>query len=241
MVKPRGYTYVFFFLLWLFYCLQVYTLYQSLLISFLANAGSYPPIRSLSDLNDSDIDLVHYGGFAMNNNHTLFGEWYKKPIKVNTTYQTDNKNIKKSLDEVIKGNSALMSPHWQTQLYAIMLYKKNHKELFSTIEETTYSIHVTISFFKESCFCKRVNTILHYLHSSGLIKRKLEEILQINNCYRFSTVEDLGVYVITLNHLQGAFYILLIGLITSSLQFYIEIRGGRVLNGLKTYFHHNNK
>ena len=51
----RGAVPVIFFTLWLFYCLQIYTLYQASLIGYLLNPGELPPIKNVKELEESEL------------------------------------------------------------------------------------------------------------------------------------------------------------------------------------------
>jgi hypothetical protein len=64
---------------------------------------------------------------------------------------------------------------------------------------------------------------------SGIIDKRIKDTLGVIKYARYFESEDLGVFVITLFHLQGAFYLLFIGLSISSLQFLLELYAGRFL------------
>ena len=88
--NPQGYLSAFFFVLWLFYCLQINTAYQSSLMGFLTNPGNLPAVTTLEELDNSGLDLYILEGTRHNyENFDVMERILKKKIKTVSKIPTD--------------------------------------------------------------------------------------------------------------------------------------------------------
>ncbi|KAJ9590873.1 hypothetical protein L9F63_016094 [Diploptera punctata] len=213
----KGSVIVTFFVLWIYYCLQIYTLYQSSLFGCLLKPTEYQPIKTLKQLQESDIEMVQCIEFE------------GPGTKLNVTRDKCRKYAGDSLYNVKVTNIAFFDI-----LFSYDVYENVHKALgmkteYVTLDEVLLSEYTAIFTRKLGCmFYNKLNTIQHRLYSSGIVNqwmREMKETIWRNN-FREKARDDVDA--LKLSHLQGVFYLLLIGLMLGLIVFVIEYMIGRV-------------
>ncbi|KAJ9590871.1 hypothetical protein L9F63_016092 [Diploptera punctata] len=218
----KGSFVVFFFVLWIYYCLQIYTLYQSSLFGCLLKPTEYPPIKTLKELQESDIEMVQCIEFE------------GPGTKLNVTRDKCRKYAGDSLYNTKVTNIAFFDI-----LLSYDMYKNVHKAMgmktkYVTLEEVLLSEYTAIFTRNFGCmFYNKLNTIQHRLYSSGIVNqwmREMEERIWRKN-FREKARDDVDA--LKLSHLQGVFYLLLIGLMLGLIVFVVEHIFGCVKSALK--------
>ncbi|PSN55691.1 Ionotropic receptor 456 [Blattella germanica] len=207
-----------FFLLWLFYCLIINTAYQSALISFLADPRHDQPIKTIDELHKSDLRLmsrVSISGVELEkieviSQSTNQRHWLKRIAENRDTALLD--------DELPFG--LVINNYFDTE---------TNKHLLHIIDKNAYTFYFTIAVYSHGCLIfKRMEQLLHRIWSAGLIIRHFNYFYKVQRRRYYEVLND-DPFVITLSHLQGAFYFLMCGLFVSIIVFLIEISYWSVL------------
>ncbi|KAJ9590874.1 hypothetical protein L9F63_016095 [Diploptera punctata] len=213
----KGTFIVFFFLLWICYCLQIYTLYQSSLFGCLLKPTEYPPIKTLKQLEESDIEMVQCVDIR------------GPGTKLNITYDKCTKYAGVTSFGTSEANVAYFN-----HILSYNLYYNVHKALgikakYVTLEEIILSEYVAFSVSGLGCmFYNKLNKMQHRLYSSGIMNQWMKEMTEKIWRSHFRETASGDVETLKLLHLQGLLYLLSIGLTLAFVIFVIEILIGRV-------------
>jgi hypothetical protein len=205
------------FFAWVLYCWAVNTVYQTYLTSFLVDPGLRRPLASEDEILASGIDCVTetstvsiYDGLA---------ETRYKHMKI--TY-----DIEVTEERVVKGTSAfLFSKYLVDYNIAVKYMDANGKPRICKVEDDFASTLITI-FVPKGCPLKaRYDRVLLFLMQAGLLNLWWEKIKYTAT---LETAGDIslppGEYVaLTTEHLQSAFYFLILGYAVSVSSFLLEI------------------
>ncbi|KAJ4433803.1 hypothetical protein ANN_16115 [Periplaneta americana] len=140
--------------LWLFFCLHIYTAYQSALITFLFSPGYFPPIKDVEELNNSGINL---------------GSIFEDDI-VTSEYLPCNSLC---LHRVAYDRDlALLAPRFLITLVVNSYYTDEEGPRAVPLNENVMYHYASIYFKFDSIIVDRVNSIHRRLFSAGKILRK---------------------------------------------------------------------
>ncbi|KAJ9590872.1 hypothetical protein L9F63_016093 [Diploptera punctata] len=213
----KGSVIVCFFVLWIYYCLQIYTLYQSSLFGCLLKPTEYQPIKSLKELQESDIEMLQCVQFD------------GPGTKLNQTYDKCRKYRGEFLYNRKVNNIAFFDLVFSHNLYDNLHKALGIKIKYVTLEEVLLSEYTAISVIRLGCmFYDKLNTIQHRLYSSGIVNQWMKEMTEKiwRNNFREKARNDVNA--LKLSHLQGVFYLLSIGLMLGLIVFVIEYMVGCV-------------
>ncbi|PSN30112.1 Ionotropic receptor 433 [Blattella germanica] len=213
--KYKGTLSTAFFVIWLFYCLIINTAYQSALISFLADPGEYPPIRSNQELHDSDLELVSRLDFLGILDTDLL---YLKHYQHRYTYEELLQRISK------KNNVAFLTNEVDGTMILLKSFSsETNKPRMTPIHENVHRVYVSMYVNTFGCLLfDRIETLMNRLMSGGIFDNFLEK-LHTGVFIKFSELENDDVFRLTLSHLQGSFYLLCVGLSMSCVTIVTEI------------------
>ena len=229
-VRPHTWHVRLFFVLWVYYCLLIYTAYQSSLISVLTHPRFEPHVDTVEKLLTSDMPFGYI---------TPIKRWY------NNSEDAASKTILKngiechSLDDCLK---RIIS----TQDFAVCggglhtLYLSYQERYFYSegpkfipFKDDVVSYFPSMFFHFGSPLLESFNRIIFRLVESGMVQKFWEDI-QLGHV----TQKEQGVHedreddaegresdvvVLTVDHLQGAFILLLLGLACGLILFIIEL------------------
>ncbi|PSN35111.1 Ionotropic receptor 463 [Blattella germanica] len=201
-----------FFLLWLFYCLIINTAYQSALISFLADPGHDQPINTIEELHKSDLRLM--------SRVSISDEEFEKIEEI-----SQSTNQRDWLTRIAQNrDTALLDDELPLGLVINKFFDtETNRHLLHIIDKNAYTFYFTIAIYSHGCLIfKRMEQLLHRIWSSGLIIRHFNYFYKVQKSRYYEVLND-DPFVITLSHLQGAFYFLICGLFVSIIAFLIEI------------------
>jgi hypothetical protein len=219
--KPKGAQARAFFLLWSFYCLQINNAYQSSLIGFLTNPGHLPRINDIDDLLESGIELGVHTGLTYHFNDTSDPR-NKRILKSHVDCNVETNHV--CLDRMAyRGDLAVAGGRTGLEFISYIKYMKNGKPLYVPFKDNIREGHMVIYLTKGSILLKRINSIVLRLQNSGLIDRWFNDIgRKFGKHFNEAPTND-GFCVLTMSHLQGAFYLLLLGVLLSIMACSLEI------------------
>jgi hypothetical protein len=216
-VRPNTWYLRLFFILWVFYCLLINTAYQSSLISVLTNPRFEPAVDTVDDLLSSGMSY----GFVWR-----FNIWYNgtndtvSRIILNNYTPCPNldvclRRIASEQDFAICGGESHLLFLSQTQ------YCVSGMPQFLPFKEEVSSLFVTMFFRVGSVFLESFNKVIYRVTESGMVQKfwtdiELSHIGCISEDGEEGEAEDAdgggsGADVLTVQHMQGAFIMLLLG------------------------------
>jgi len=230
------------FLAWIIFSLAVDTIFQTFLTTFLTESGYEPPIRTIDQMLASKIKY----GF-----HPVFEELYNESDEVNShiilsnrvpcpstrdclKWAQDYKNISVILDEV----------DIEEKLTTLTLIDENSKPVICPLDDgIVVTVNHAMMMRVGDPLLGRINEIIQRVVEAGLFmqwkKWTFDNIKIGSDALRSGTVLE-EYYSFTLEHLQPAFYLLLMGYCISTLIFLLELAHHLVIHLRRSAFnkHH---
>ncbi|PSN30111.1 Ionotropic receptor 432 [Blattella germanica] len=204
-----------FFVVWLFYCLIINTAYQSALIRFLADPGEYSPIKSVQELYESDLNLITTVKF----NHAVQNEIQK----LNSFKHCVSHEVCMKLISEARNTAILMIEFVGTSSIRASYSSETKKPGIVPIEENVYKIYSSIEIYTYGCLLyERLEELMHLLFSAGLTAKITRETLRVEKMLYSDLLNEDWTFQLKLSHLQGAFYIYVIGFLVSIIAFFLE-------------------
>ena len=200
--------------LWLFYCLQIYVLYQSSLIGFLVNPGQLPPISSVEELKESGLPMFTLSNVSGDVREIVLLDRYKPCSDDNCLHQV-----------AVHRNSAVFDLRFHGDFLARFLYSENGKPSIVALEENSFTAYFGVMVVgKLGCMLhSRMEKIQQRLVSAGLLDKWLEDSIAPAWRIYYQNI-DLGfAFSFKILHLQGAFFVFLIGILLGVFVFIFEI------------------
>ncbi|PSN47754.1 Ionotropic receptor 509 [Blattella germanica] len=204
-----------FFPLWLIYCLQIYTAYQSSLIGFLANPGHFPPIKSTDELFASDLELntgILLGTESQNDESWDGFDSYPLCMEPECFERIAEKR-----------DLALLTTRHFSELYIAAYHMENGKPTVIPLEEVRSTGYFNLQNNIGCYMQRRMDSVFHRLVGGGIVNKwsgdfKSRYIRE----YRVKK-ENVDVFVLTMKHLKGVFLLLIIGNLVALMFFMIEM------------------
>ena len=230
-----------YFILWLWYCFAMSTIFQAFFTSFLVEPGFEKQISTVEDLNSSN--------FVVFRPEIQGIKWCEKTPENNNFCRKSrikNESNLRCLKRILKGEKVSFFLHSdEMDMYNILGFVKDGE--MCSIVDNTYLVHYVSYFDQFSIFREIFNNIIHRFVQSG-ISEKMKEIHfeDIKNNqdsmfrkYYFSENIDMRLYtqntslsaygkenesffVYTVSHLRSVFIILLSGYVISLVAFLSE-------------------
>ncbi|KAJ9584516.1 hypothetical protein L9F63_021126 [Diploptera punctata] len=221
-VQPRAGIAQIFFIIWVIFCLIISSAYQSFLIGYLTNPGYLPSIQNTKDLLDSGINI---GIFKRNIVLSLEKLPNPEIEQVLSSYSLcDSDNMTHCLDRMSYVNDfALLGGRVGFEFKAYVNYTHNGKTLFVPFHENLVEGHLSFFFQKGHLLLERFSVTIMRLQSAGMIDRWVVEIRLKYGKWFNKDLDEKDFNVLSMSHVQGAFYLLLIGIILSTVSFLLEV------------------
>ncbi|PSN58373.1 Ionotropic receptor 512 [Blattella germanica] len=217
--KPRRTLSQIFFILWLFYCLQINNAYQSSLIGVLAEPGNLPPIRNVHELIESGIQIGIQSGMQ-----NYLDDNEQKQLKVQNAIELNDYTKKYCLDKMAyEMNLAVLAGRVGIEFIGYTNYTFNGKPLYVPFHDNVQEGHMAFRYSIGHLLVVRFNKIIHRLQSAGIIYKWLEEIRRKYGKHFNQNLRGKEFYVLTLSHIEGAYYLLILGEILAFVVFLTEI------------------
>ncbi|PSN34125.1 Ionotropic receptor 372 [Blattella germanica] len=200
------------FSLLLFYCLLINTAYQSTLFGLMVEPGDYTPIQTIEELKASKLQLKSFTEVFDGHNRINVHESYEFCPFDCIMEITENSDV------------AVLVPQSLGNVFRDLSRKKHgsYKTLaLKEIEETEY---MAITFNKRNCIIfDRLQTIIFRAADFGLIDKWNKDFfiwwkIRVNSQFKEPEIPALSLW-----HLQGAFCVLLLGVLGSIIIFIAEI------------------
>jgi hypothetical protein len=225
-VRPQTWFLRSFFVVWVYYCLLINTAYQSSLISVLTRPRFEPPVDTVEKLLHSQMP---YGYI------TLVKHWYDESEDAASKTILANGIECPSLDHCLK---RIIS----TQDFAVcggglhilyLSYRKRYSysrgPKFIPFKDEVVSYLASMFFRTGSPHLESFNRIIYRLVESGMVQKlwediKLEHIAKKEkDVYEYGDEGGPDTVVLTVDHLHGAFILLLLGLACGLIVFLREL------------------
>ncbi|GFG37170.1 hypothetical protein Cfor_00419 [Coptotermes formosanus] len=231
-VRPHNWHLRLFFVIWVYCCLLINNAYQSSLISGLTRPQFEPAVDTVEKLLQSD---MAYGYVPAS--EILFN---RNPDRTSTQIVRNSDKchtLKDCLKRIISTQDFAV---FGGELHLLCLsYKKKYRisggPKFIPFKDEFASYLATMFFRSGSPFLESFNTIIYRMVESGMVQ-KLRKNTSLyyhmedtdhdgdDDEYGDPEVDGSDAVVLTLNHLQGAFILLLFGLALGLSVFIIELR-----------------
>ncbi|KAJ9590870.1 hypothetical protein L9F63_016091 [Diploptera punctata] len=207
----KGTFIVTFFLLWIYYCLQIYTLYQSSLFGCLLKPTEYPPIKTLKQLEESDLEKV------------MCVDFQNPETELNMTRDECEKYKGISVYDTRASNIAFFDMLFKYNLEYNLHKAMGKKFKYVTLEEVVSTKYVGMYVNRLGCmFHNKLDDIQYRLYNSGIVNQWLKEMIEKMWRKSFRELAEHQVEALKLLHLQGVFYLLFTGLLLSFIVFIVE-------------------
>jgi hypothetical protein len=214
------------FMTYVWYCFVINTLFQSYFTSYLAQPGYGTQIKTLQELDKSN--LIIYIPFLAQTMifYTSYENYYKMKISTETSPTFSDSFIR-----LIKDNDVTTLGHPLLAEYLLATEGKfgKYKEYVCTIDENVFTTGLSIYFAKGNPLLNRVNAVLRRCLESGLVDKYKSELMwntRLENSHKSrehtNEASDHIYFVFTLLHMRLAFLILTAGYALSSLAFLAE-------------------
>ncbi|KAJ9599962.1 hypothetical protein L9F63_009790 [Diploptera punctata] len=221
-VKPRAGIAQMFFIIWVIFCLVVSSAYQSFLIGYLTNPGHLPSIQNTKELVDSGINF----GILKNLDVMLKAKVPNPEIEqILSSYSTCYPhNLTYCLDRMsYVSDIAVLGGRVGIEFKAYVNYTHNGKTLFVPFDDNLLEGYMSFHFQKGHLLLERFSVTVMRLQSAGIIDRWVYEIrLKYGNWFN-KDLSEKDFNVLCLTHVLGAFYVLLLGIILSTVSFLLEV------------------
>ncbi|PSN49234.1 Ionotropic receptor 375 [Blattella germanica] len=200
------------FSLLLFYCLLINTAYQSTLFGLMVEPGEYPPIQTIEELKASKLVLKSFALVSANQKVGLKYKNYEYCGETCFMKITENTDVAVLLPEAV-GYIFRDLSRQEHGTYKVLALKE--------IADTTY---FGITADKYNCIIfDRLQTIIFTAVDSGLIDKWNDVFFKWWKRRIHSKFQESEIPALSLWHLQGAFYVLVLGVLGSIITFIVEI------------------
>ncbi|PSN30291.1 Ionotropic receptor 344 [Blattella germanica] len=212
--RYKGFVASLFFSLWLYYCALINTLYQSKYFRLLVDPEVLPPIKSAKELENSGLILatgVHLKDDAEIWKYINNCEFIRYITPFISKLATDRKH-------------AFFTHLWEANRISNHYRDSRGKPQIIAIDKHVAAVLILMEFRKLPCvFLDIIDSIMYMVFETGLIGKWLEDETWIMTYPHYLSPDVVRVFSFSLLQLQGAFYLLLLGVVISSFVFIIEI------------------
>jgi len=219
--KPKHARSQIFFLLWFLHCMQINNAYQSSLIGFLTNPGFLPRIKDLDHLLESGVELgiqydmkIYFSDASDPRNKRILESY------IECNYKNFDACLKRMAYE---GNLAVAGGRVGLEFLAHTKYMKDGKPLYMPFKDNIQKGHMVIYLKKGSILLERINSIVLRLQNAGIIDKWVDDIRRKFGKHFDNVLLKDEFCVLTLAHFEGAFYLLLMGMLFSITVWFLEI------------------
>lgn len=206
------------FLLWVVYSLAVNTVYQTFLTSYMVDPGLQHQISSVSELLDSRLEYGIYSSFD-----SLMPDLRSKLY--------DRRQICEDIEDcarrlAAKGDFAFLYSKINTDyMTAVRFVDSNGHPLFCHMHESFSQQYVTLSVQRGSPMLRRYNDVIQRVVEGGLLDQcwKVIKFKATLLAAKNLTVTVGDFTPLSTEHLQSAFYVLILGCVISLVSFSVEV------------------
>jgi hypothetical protein len=221
-VMPRSDSLRVFFIAWVCYSLAINTVFQAYFTSYLIDPGLQHQISSMDEIMDYKIEL---GGYKF---LRAYLKTFDDPqINIITARFTEVETRESALKRIAtQKDLALLDVASAAEWYINSKYvDKNGKRMVCSVNERFMPAIAAWQVKKGSPLTGRMNRILRRLFESGLIGfwvRTERQLALMKAAYGRRSSSDDEYCDLSMEHLQGAFYLLLLGHLLSTMVLLVE-------------------
>jgi len=206
------------FLSWVVYSLAVNTIYQTFLTSYMVDPGLQHQISSVGELLDSRLEIGIYNSFD-----SLMPDLRNKQYERRLIYD-DIEDCARRL--AAKGDFAFLYSKINTDyMTAVRFVDSNGHPQFCHMDENFSPQYVTLSVRKGSPMLTKYNDVIQRVVEGGLLDQCWRVIkFKATLLAAKNLTVPIGHFTpLSTEHLQSAFYILILGCVISLVSFSVEI------------------
>lgn len=218
--KPKHIRSQIFFFIWFLHSMKINNAYQSSLIGFLTNPGHLPSINDLDNLLESGVALGIQNG--MEKYFSDASDPRNERILKSYVVCNDNKIDLCLKRMAYEGDLAVAGGRVGLEFLAHTKYRKDGKPLYVPFKDNIKQGHMVIYLRKGSILLERINSIVLRLRNAGIIDKWVNDIRRKFGKHFDNVLLEDEYCVLTLAHLEGAFYLLLLGMLFSITVWFLE-------------------
>ncbi|KAJ9579244.1 hypothetical protein L9F63_024646 [Diploptera punctata] len=185
------------FSVWLFYCLQINTAYQSSLVDFMTNPRYIPPLRHIKDINQSNYKLTVYADHAT-------------PI----------------ISEVLKMAGLDKNVEYGPSISSLLTLGDNlfvdGRPCFTEVEDRFGWHFVSFVARKGVLWIKPFLQTYRALEGANIFQKWYSDLERNLTIKRFGVESDNQYLALNIKHFQGTLFLLILGLMISFIIFMCE-------------------
>jgi hypothetical protein len=219
--KPRTSSVRAFFASWVCHCLAISTIFDAFLITYLIDPGLQHQMNSFEEIIDSGQDFGYHTAIDAIVNES-------DNIKIKQRILCDNNNSPPCLDWVAYHNnfSLLSSMTFMDYTLTRWYLDENGKPLICQAGDTFYGANYVTYMTKGSPLLSHFNRVITHHIEAGFLGYMLEQRMDLQRIQAAARGRDVLVgeyYNLSMEHLQGAFLIYIVGLTLSCIAFAREL------------------
>jgi hypothetical protein len=224
---PRTWKLRIWFLLFVWYCFVLNTVFQALFITFLVEPGYNKQIKTIEELNESRLPYCLDSNSRKHHeliSYSEYEDFQSRPL--------DLGSLKECLEYFfINGNITLLSPLRYTRFIASLLgLFQNGNKLFCTLDQDEYFIYGAMYLSQGHPLLGRFNTLMRRFVETGLVSKYSSQLnfqvylrnMNVRN-ERECEASSNTYLVLSLFHLRVMFVVLAFGYISSVTAFVGEL------------------
>ncbi|PSN40945.1 Ionotropic receptor 388 [Blattella germanica] len=204
------------FSLLLFYSFLINTAYQSTLFGLMVEPGEYPPIKTLEELKASNL------GLKTNEKQLIYGDNDVRYINTYGNYSPCGIDCVLEMSE--NSDFAVLFSKNSGEAMRGKSREKHGSYKIVSLTEIDHTYYNAIGSDQSNCLVlKKLETLVFRAASSGLLQKWNDEYILLWKRDNYPHFEETRVSALSLWHVQGAFYVLVVGLLCSVFTFVVEI------------------
>jgi hypothetical protein len=212
-----------FFILWVSYCLAVSTVFQTFVTSYLINPGMRKQINSLNEILETGMDYGFYPG--LDSAFQDKSDWQTVEVMAHRKVCTDITNCLEIVYESMEF-ATLMDRLHVYYLNTHTFLDKSGVPMLCTIEHDFIESYKAFLLTKGNHLLEQFNRFIQIAIEAGLVGKWWQDILTTSRTksatlQKHSLPDDYSVLLLI--HLQGAYYLLLLGHCVALISFLTEV------------------
>ena len=225
---PSTWKFRFLFLLYVYYCFAMSTVFQAFFTSYLVEPGYGKKFETFDELLNSSVPYGYNGGTEL----LFVSTGYQEHLSFPPSRRQDCNDIAECTKRIAKNAQiCIISFPRIIQYVASEMGIRDVSKTFCTLEEDLGTTGITFVLNNGSPYLKRLNIMTRRSMEGGLLGRYLAQLLWVTNLrskMRFGDGEEDLYFVFSLSHLSPAFCVLGFGYLLSSIVFLAEVLVKRI-------------
>ncbi|PSN37785.1 Ionotropic receptor 513 [Blattella germanica] len=212
-----------FFALWLFYCLQISTVYQSEMTAMMVNLGEQAPIRNLKELEKSDLKLMSNLDISR-----LIPDVKASKLNISQMKMCSETACFNKISN--ERNVAVLATRQMAELLILAYHSSSGKKQLVPLEENLWKFYPIIKTKTECMLNRNINSISRQFMSMGIYDYFFRQLTFLYTIYvKINQDRWKQNMSFSLNQFQGTFFLIFLGFIISTFTFLCEIKYSKML------------